>query len=132
MGTLISIALSFFNTNKMKLLISLGILLTILGSGYYIYSKGYSNGSEEQRNKLTKEYTEILNRTVKENNNRLTVEFNERLKFKEQELKDKTEKLNRKEKVKKVIDKSKDLTKEECNYSNDEVNLMIEVTRKIK
>jgi hypothetical protein len=82
-----SLALSFL-TGKKQIIIKYLLFLSVFAlSLFIVYNKGISNGKQQEKNRLYEEYSKILEERLKENTDRLTREFSEKLDIEKNKVK---------------------------------------------
>lgn len=123
--------LSILNVNK-KIFIYITVVLAFILSFFLIYNKGLNNGIEQERNRLSVEYSKILEERIKDNSDRLTREFSEKLKIEQNNIKKEYIYIETKKEVNDIIKKSKNLNKEEDLLSDEEVIDFNRLTRRVK
>ncbi len=127
-----STIISLFIKNKSSLLKYVIILLVIISTISITYFKGRSDGISIEREKLSKEYIEIIEKKLVENTTKLSREFNEKLKIELANKKKEIVYVERKQNTKKLLEKSPNLNKQECDLSNEEFSSFNKDTRRIK
>jgi len=127
-----SLALSFL-TGKKQIIIKYLLFLSVFAlSLFIVYNKGISNGKQQEKNRLYEEYSKILEERLKENTDRLTREFSEKLDIEKNKVKIEKVYIEKKEKAKEIVEKSKNMNKEECSLSDSEIEDFNKLTRKTK
>ncbi len=129
---MLSLIMSFFTTNKSSIIKYLLIVSVFALSLFVVYNKGINNGKEQERNRLAVEYSKILEERLKENSERLTREFTEKLNIEKSKIEIEKKSIKNKDKAIEIIKKSKKLNSEEPIMSDKEVEEFNRLTRKIK
>lgn len=122
----------FFTDYKSKITEYAIILLVGTVICFIVYFKGYNNGVENEKNRLALEYSQVLEAKIKENTNRLSREFDEKLSVEKKKAKIEYVYIEKKTKASEIVAKSDNLSKPECKMTELEVKQFNELTRKVK
>ncbi len=127
---MITLLTSIFNNRYLII----GLLSTVLVFGSYKLGNylGYKDGVSFEQERLNKEYNELLNKKLTENNDRLKQQFDLALKAEQSKSKTSIVYKDRIVEVKKIIKESNVLNNEQCKLEKSEIDKINELTGDLK
>lgn len=123
---MINLIMGIFNNRY--LMIGILSLVSIFGSyklGSYL---GYKDGVSFEQARLNKEYNELLNKKLTENNDRLKQQFDLALKAEQNKSKTQIVYKDRIVEVQKIIKESNVLNNEQCKLEKSEIDKINQLT----